>query len=270
MILVALDTATPATVAGVLLADGRVVEARDDPEEGSRGEHAARVLVLLDRAMGEAGVGWHDVERIGVGVGPGGFTGLGAVVPFGEVVFVPALPARVDSVAAQLGGPSDGSANPGGSAALVVLASPTLRADVSIPQAAGAFVHEGTPVELLYEATGETVAGLVSSIGAELVTSAMSGLPAYPAVVDAELPAQWSGLNVRATFTAASSGRPVLVVPSAAVSSSANGVLRVQVLREDGTVDIVEVTTGLSADGFIEVSPSVPGALADADRVVIG
>ncbi len=76
MILVALDTATPSTVTGVLLADGRVVEARDDPPEGSRGDHAARLLVLAERAMAEAGVAWDDVDRIAVGVGPGGFTGL--------------------------------------------------------------------------------------------------------------------------------------------------------------------------------------------------
>jgi tRNA threonylcarbamoyladenosine biosynthesis protein TsaB len=76
VILLALDTATPATVAGVLLADGRVVEARDDPPEGSRGQHASRLLPLAERAMREAGLGWEDLERIVVGVGPGGFTGL--------------------------------------------------------------------------------------------------------------------------------------------------------------------------------------------------
>jgi tRNA threonylcarbamoyladenosine biosynthesis protein TsaB len=76
MILVAIDTATPSTVTGVLLGDGRVVEARDDPPEGSRGEHAAHVLGLVERALEEGGVGWEDVERIAVGVGPGGFTGL--------------------------------------------------------------------------------------------------------------------------------------------------------------------------------------------------
>ena len=76
MILVALDTASPSTVAGVLRADGSVVEARDDPPEGSRGAHAARALPLLERALAEAGVTWRDVERIAVGVGPGGFTGL--------------------------------------------------------------------------------------------------------------------------------------------------------------------------------------------------
>jgi tRNA threonylcarbamoyladenosine biosynthesis protein TsaB len=76
VILLAVDTATPATVAGVLLAGGRVVEARDDPPEGSRGEHASRLLPLVERALDEGGVAWDDLERIAVGVGPGGFTGL--------------------------------------------------------------------------------------------------------------------------------------------------------------------------------------------------
>ena len=57
MILVAVDTATPPTVTGVLLGDGRVVEARDDPPAGSRGDHAARVLPLLEQALARGGVG---------------------------------------------------------------------------------------------------------------------------------------------------------------------------------------------------------------------
>jgi len=76
VIVVAFDTASPSTVAGVLCADGSVVEARDDPPEGSRGEHAARLLVLVEQALAQAGVGWSAVDRIAVGVGPGGFTGL--------------------------------------------------------------------------------------------------------------------------------------------------------------------------------------------------
>jgi tRNA threonylcarbamoyladenosine biosynthesis protein TsaB len=76
VILAAIDTATPSTVAGVLLDDGRVIEARDDPGEGSRGNHAVRLLPLLEEALAGAGIGWDDVERIAIGVGPGGFTGL--------------------------------------------------------------------------------------------------------------------------------------------------------------------------------------------------
>jgi tRNA threonylcarbamoyladenosine biosynthesis protein TsaB len=76
MIVVALDTASPSTVAGVLLGDGSVFEARDDPPAGSRGDHAARLLPLVEQALERSGADWRDVDRIAVGVGPGGFTGL--------------------------------------------------------------------------------------------------------------------------------------------------------------------------------------------------
>ncbi|HWT25796.1 MAG TPA: tRNA (adenosine(37)-N6)-threonylcarbamoyltransferase complex dimerization subunit type 1 TsaB [Solirubrobacteraceae bacterium] len=76
MILLALDSSTPSSVAAVLRADGRVVEARDDPPPGSRGEHAARLLALAEDAMAGAETAWDDLDRIAVGAGPGGFTGL--------------------------------------------------------------------------------------------------------------------------------------------------------------------------------------------------
>ena len=76
MIVVAFDTASASTVAGVLRADGHVVEARDDPPAGARGDHAARLLALIEQALAEAEVGWGAVDRLAVGVGPGGFTGL--------------------------------------------------------------------------------------------------------------------------------------------------------------------------------------------------
>ncbi|HYI18246.1 MAG TPA: tRNA (adenosine(37)-N6)-threonylcarbamoyltransferase complex dimerization subunit type 1 TsaB [Solirubrobacteraceae bacterium] len=76
MILLALDTATIATVAGVLRADGSVVEVRDDPAPGARPAHASRLLAAAEEALATAGVGWEEIERLAVGVGPGSFTGL--------------------------------------------------------------------------------------------------------------------------------------------------------------------------------------------------
>ena len=67
-----IDTATPSTVVGVLRADGTVVERRDDPPPGSRPNHASRVLELVADVAGD----WSEIDRIAVGVGPGGFTGL--------------------------------------------------------------------------------------------------------------------------------------------------------------------------------------------------
>jgi tRNA threonylcarbamoyladenosine biosynthesis protein TsaB len=71
-VILGIDTATPATVVGLLRADGSVDERRDDPPAGERPRHAERVLALVGAVVGD----WAGVERIAVGVGPGGFTGL--------------------------------------------------------------------------------------------------------------------------------------------------------------------------------------------------
>jgi tRNA threonylcarbamoyladenosine biosynthesis protein TsaB len=76
VIVVGLDTATTATVAGVLDASGAVFEVRDDPEPGVRPGHANRLLGAAEAALEQAGLGWDEVDRIAVGVGPGSFTGL--------------------------------------------------------------------------------------------------------------------------------------------------------------------------------------------------
>jgi tRNA threonylcarbamoyladenosine biosynthesis protein TsaB len=77
MIVLGLDTATPATVVAVLDSErGGAVELRDDPEPGSRPRHTTRLLSLTVRALEQAGVGWPEVDRIAIGVGPGTFTGL--------------------------------------------------------------------------------------------------------------------------------------------------------------------------------------------------
>jgi len=70
------DTATSATAAGVWTPGGPAVERRDDPAPDGRPAHASRLLVLIEEALAAAGAGWNEVERIAVGVGPGGFTGL--------------------------------------------------------------------------------------------------------------------------------------------------------------------------------------------------
>jgi tRNA threonylcarbamoyladenosine biosynthesis protein TsaB len=75
--ILALDTATPATVVGVARADGTLLAARrHDPAPGERPGHTAQLLPLAHAALTEAGVAWGDVTRIGAGVGPGTFTGI--------------------------------------------------------------------------------------------------------------------------------------------------------------------------------------------------
>jgi tRNA threonylcarbamoyladenosine biosynthesis protein TsaB len=76
VIVLGLDTATPATVVGLRLADGRTLQARDDPTARQRPGHATRLLALADGLLTEARIDWAELERIAVGVGPGTFTGL--------------------------------------------------------------------------------------------------------------------------------------------------------------------------------------------------
>ncbi len=71
-----LDTATPATAVAVLPDGGEGVELRHEPAPGERPGHAAQLLPLARRALEAVGAGFADVRRIGVGVGPGTFTGL--------------------------------------------------------------------------------------------------------------------------------------------------------------------------------------------------
>lgn len=71
------DTATPATAVALWdPARGLALEARDDPPPGAKPGHAARLLELIVELLAQGGIGWSEVERIAVGIGPGTFTGL--------------------------------------------------------------------------------------------------------------------------------------------------------------------------------------------------
>ena len=76
MRVLAFDTATPATTVALSGVGDVVFTARHDPVAGERPGHATHLLGLLARVMTRADVGWGEVDRIAVGVGPGTFTGL--------------------------------------------------------------------------------------------------------------------------------------------------------------------------------------------------
>lgn len=70
------DTATRATSVALADDEGVVLEARDDPPRGERPRHVSRLLPLCDEVLEQAGIGFDDLERLAVGIGPGTFTGL--------------------------------------------------------------------------------------------------------------------------------------------------------------------------------------------------
>jgi len=80
MIVLALDTALPACSVAVL--DGERVLARLS-EPMTRG-HQERLAPMVEEAMAEAGLAFAALERIGVTVGPGSFTGLRVGLAFAK------------------------------------------------------------------------------------------------------------------------------------------------------------------------------------------
>ncbi|HEX5224407.1 MAG TPA: tRNA (adenosine(37)-N6)-threonylcarbamoyltransferase complex dimerization subunit type 1 TsaB [Solirubrobacteraceae bacterium] len=76
MTVLGIDTSTSGTSVALLLPGGAVSEARDDPPAGAHPGHATRLLALAESLLADAGLGWPELRRIAVGVGPGTFTGL--------------------------------------------------------------------------------------------------------------------------------------------------------------------------------------------------
>jgi len=74
--ILAFDTATRATAVALANDRGDELVARDDPPRGQRPRHAARLLPLCAEVLEQAGIGYLELERLAVGVGPGTFTGL--------------------------------------------------------------------------------------------------------------------------------------------------------------------------------------------------
>jgi tRNA threonylcarbamoyladenosine biosynthesis protein TsaB len=70
------DTATPDTVVALQIDGEEPLELRHAPAPGERPGHATQLLALAGALLEQAGLGFSDLDRIGVGVGPGTFTGL--------------------------------------------------------------------------------------------------------------------------------------------------------------------------------------------------
>jgi multidrug efflux pump subunit AcrA (membrane-fusion protein) len=200
----------------------------------------------------------------------------GPTVAQGEMVFIPTAPARVQSAVTSLGpigAPAAAGSAPGVDASsLVTLAAGDLVVSTAVRAGDEGLVRVGMPVELLDETTNTRYPGKLSTIADTPTTDASGTLSRTATVVpNRPLPASLAGTNLRVTITAAASDGEVLVVPLSAVSSTAAGATRVSVL-EPGTVNPVDVavTAGISADGFVAVTPTDPAGLKAGDLVVVG
>ena len=69
---VAFDTSAAHCAAALLLPDGKCLTRNEEMAKGQ----AERLMPLLQELLDEAGIKWADLDLIGVGTGPGNFTGV--------------------------------------------------------------------------------------------------------------------------------------------------------------------------------------------------
>ena len=185
---------------------------------------------------------------------------LGVQVPVDEIVFVPDLPVRVEEIMAKVG---DAARGP-----VMSVTDNQLAIDSALPLAAAPLVKPGMPVSIDEQALGIDVGGIVERVASTPGTRGVDGYHFYLEVRVDQTPTRIEGFSLRLTIPIESTSGAVTVVPISALSLSADGTSRVQV-ENDGTLEYLVVEPGLSADGFVEITP-VNGSLTPGQLVVVG
>ncbi|MEU0070664.1 peptidoglycan-binding protein [Streptomyces sp. NPDC006332] len=207
----------------------------------------------------------------------------GPMLPASEVVYLSGFPARVDSVNAVLGSAPTGK--------VMTVSAGKLAVNGYLQESQKGLVRVGQKVEILSETTGVKVTASVRSVADTMATgqqptttdqaqgggaaeggNAAAEAQGYLVVVepDKALPSNTVGQDVRLTVEAASTKGKALVVPVTAITAGSDGKTVVTVLESGDRQRRVEVTTGTTGDGYVEVRPAAGAELAEGDKVVTG
>jgi len=184
----------------------------------------------------------------------------GVQTPADEVIFVTSAPVRVSELTVITGAPVTGALMTVTNA--VVAVDGALRLEEATLAKAGMIVQIDEP-DLNINATG-----VISRVAESPGTNGVDGFHVYFEVLVDGSPPTLVGTSVRLTVPVESTGGAVLAVPVSAVTLSVDGSSRVQRQR-DGVLEFVTVDPGLSAEGYVAVTP-VGGDLKVGDLVVIG
>ncbi|HEY4691387.1 MAG TPA: peptidoglycan-binding protein, partial [Anaerolineae bacterium] len=184
----------------------------------------------------------------------------GVQVPVDEIVFIPSLPVRVEQVNVALG---DAAGGP-----VLTVTNNQLAIDSSLALDEAPLVKPGMPVVIDEPDLGIKATGVVARVADTPGTFGVDGFHIYFETLVDETPTTLEGFSLRLTIPVKSTEGAVTVVPVSALSLAADGTSRVQV-DNNGSLEFVVVEPGLSADGFVEVTP-VNGTLKAGQLVVIG
>jgi peptidoglycan hydrolase-like protein with peptidoglycan-binding domain len=224
------------------------------------GQVAIQAAVDAQRAAGrEAKLAADTVDRLTADL-EAAQRRVGVQVPADEIVFVPALPIRIGQINVGVGDPASGP--------VMMVTDNQLAIDSSLALDEAPLVKAGMPVAIDEPALGIKATGEVARVAETPGTFGVDGFHIYFEVLVDETPTTLEGFSLRLTIPVKTTGTAVTVVPVSALSLSADGTSRVQV-DNGGSLEFVVVEPGLSANGFVEVTP-VNGTLTPGQLVVIG
>jgi multidrug efflux pump subunit AcrA (membrane-fusion protein) len=143
-----------------------------------------------------------------------------------------------------------------------------LAVDSALTLDASQLVKPGMRVAIDEQALGIKATGEVAMVAPTPGTRGVDGFHIYFEVRIDETPLQLNRVSVRLTIPVQSTQGEVIAVPISAVSLAADGTSRVQV-DINGALEYVPVTPGLSAGGYVEVTP-IEGKLKPGQLVVVG
>jgi peptidoglycan hydrolase-like protein with peptidoglycan-binding domain len=258
--MIALDPRQPASAlkaadARLELARTALRNARLEGETAVRAAEDALRVAQLDAKLAAADRGERSAADLAAARNR-----LGMQVPADEIVFIPTLPVRVKEVMARIGDPAKGT--------VLSVTDYQLAIDSSLTLEAAPLVKPGMPVAISEEALGVKAKGVVARVANTPGTNGVDGFHIYFEVRVTETSARLEGFSVRLTIPVKSTRGAVTVVPISALSLAADGKSRVQV-ENKGALEYVVVEPGLSADGYVEVTP-VGRSFAPGQLVVVG
>jgi len=184
----------------------------------------------------------------------------GVQVPADEVVFIPSLPVRVEEIKAGLG---DAASGP-----VITVTNNQLAIDSSLPLGEAALVKPGMAVGIDEPDLGIKATGVVKRVAETPGTDGVDGYHVYLEILVDQTQTSLVGASLRLTIPIESTGGKVIAVPVSALSLVADGTSRVQV-ADNGTLKFMTVKPGLSANGYVAVTP-VNETLTPGQPVVIG
>jgi len=202
------------------------------------GEYAARLAADLETARGKTGV----------------------QVPADELIFIPTLPVRVEQNEVEIGDDAGGP--------VVMVTNNQLAIDSSLPLDEAPLVKPGNAVAIDEPDLGIEATGVVARVADIPGTDGVDGFHIYFEILVDETPLTLDGFSLRLTIPVESTGGAVLVVPLSALTLAPDGSSRIQV-EKDGMLEYITIKPGLSADGFVEITP-VDGEISPGQLVVIG